>query len=79
MMYESEDGNNPVVVAMKSISQVTSLFNRVFGAFKDGSEWTYMGVPPLDVDVVARATVTATLNPSIRGVVDVDKITQLAS
>jgi hypothetical protein len=78
-MYDSEDGNHPVIMTMKSVSHVASLFNRVFGVFKDVSQWPYAGVQPLDVDVVARATVAATLNPSIRGVVDVDKITQLAS
>jgi hypothetical protein len=78
-MYDIEDENNPVIVLARSFAQLTSLFSRVYGVFKDVSQYPYRAAPPLDVDVVARATVAATLNPSIRGIVGVDKITQLAS
>ena len=38
-----------------------------------------VGVSPLDVEVVARAVVKATLDESIKGVVDVDMLTRLGS
>jgi hypothetical protein len=79
MMYPSEDENNPIMVLTKSFAQLASLASRVFGLFKDVSQFPYTTVPPMDVDVVARATIAATLNPSIRGIVEGDNITLLAS
>lgn len=38
-----------------------------------------IGVQPLNVEIVARATITATLDPSIRGIIDVDTITRLST
>lgn len=73
-MYEPGADNNPLVIAMDQVSKFNSLFGGWF------SKWLpYGGVKPLDVDLVARATIAATLNETIRGVVDADKIAQLAS
>ena len=38
-----------------------------------------VGVSPLDVEVVARAVIAATLDESIKGVVDVDMLTRLGT
>jgi hypothetical protein len=35
------------------------------------------GITPLDVEVVARATIAATLDESLEGIVDVDTLSQL--
>jgi hypothetical protein len=38
-----------------------------------------IGVPPLDVAMVARAVITATLDESIKGVVDADTLARLGT
>jgi hypothetical protein len=37
------------------------------------------GVAPLDVDLVARATIAATLDESVNGIVDVDALFRLGT
>jgi hypothetical protein len=37
------------------------------------------GVPPLDVNVVARAVIAATLDETVKGVVDIDTLARLAT
>jgi hypothetical protein len=37
------------------------------------------GISPLDVDVVARATIAATLDASIHGIVDVEELSRLGA
>ena len=37
------------------------------------------GVPPLDVEVVARAVISATLDPNINGVVGVETLSRLGT
>jgi hypothetical protein len=36
-----------------------------------------LGVQPLNVETVARATIAATLDPSIQGIIDVESLTRL--
>ena len=73
-MYESGAENNPLVLVMQQVSRFNSLIGGLLSNILP-----YGGMRPLDVDVVARATVAATLDESVRGIIDVDKIAVLGS
>jgi hypothetical protein len=73
-MYSSTD--RPHLQPIKSIiSTLSTLNSRLNNSLPLGAA----ALKPLDVTLVARAAISATLNPSITGIIDIPTIESLAS
>ena len=74
-MYSNHD--RPHLAPIKEIISGISVINKALGGNLPlvGAA----GVAPLDVEIVARATIAATLDETINGIVDVDALSKLGT
>jgi hypothetical protein len=74
-MFSNHD--RPHLAPVKGIiSTIASINSKLGGALPLVGA---AGISPLEVQIVARATISATLDPSITGVVDVNTISRLGT
>jgi hypothetical protein len=73
-MYRESDVTDSTVSVIHMVTKLNSLLGGYFSEIMP-----HGGARPLGLDTVARATVAATLNKGIQGIIDVEKIVQLDS
>jgi hypothetical protein len=75
LMYSNHD--RPHLLPLKTlVSGIAGINQRLGGKLPFLGA---VGVSPLDVQIVARAVIAATLNETINGVVDIDTLARLGS